>query len=223
MKNKTFLKIGIPIIMVVLLLLIGALVINFVFFQDFPGYDLYNIAEEHFEGNEVKSITYHQMNYLRVENKDVYYPERYDSEKKEMTRPDVVLSWTGNATGIGDKNVYYSDTAENPLFIYCPKYNALYLRENYDYMEDTFVVQDTNVEISLSEIIKKDGASHTTTVHCDDRTYIILVSKTNPNICCRLTAFMENEKAYTCIDFGYEAWALSDSVIKKLAKAGFTL
>ncbi len=222
-NKNAFLKIGLPIIIVVLVLLVGALVLNFTVFRDFPSYDRYNVAKEQFTGDEIASLIYDGVTYTRVKNKDVYYPERYDLEKKEMTRPDVVLSWSGNATGLGTKTVYYSDTAENPLFIYSPRFNDLYLREDYNYMADTFVVEGTEIEISLSEIMTADSASHTTEIPCDDRTYIILVSKTNLNICCRLTAFMENGKAYTCIDFGYEAWALSDSLVERLTKAGFDL
>lgn len=82
------------------------------------------------------------------------YPVTADTEN------DVLLSWSGEKYSVNyPDNVtrYRSYTAENPVFIYLTNLDdcfiySVYFREDYDYTKDTFVIDDTDVEIILENI-----------------------------------------------------------------------
>ena len=60
---------------------------------------------------------------------------------REIPEDDVLVGWDALPFGIGYLDKYYSYTNDNPVFIYISRYNELYLRNDYKYETDTFVME----------------------------------------------------------------------------------
>ena len=58
------------------------------------------------------------------------------------------IGWTG------DRFVYsefYGDSAESPVFVYVPNSGHTFLREDYDYTTDTFLVEGTEITLCFAD------------------------------------------------------------------------
>ncbi len=112
---------------------------------------------------------------------------------------------------------YYSYTVDSPVFIYCALTGDFFIHENYDYMQDVFVIKGTNDEIMLSDVYE-DFSSYTDT-SVKKEFSVTLHSKAYPALELRFHAhhidgvwFIENN-LYT--------WKASDAFIALLIKNGF--
>ena len=68
---------------------------------------------------------------------------------------DMLISWEWELLGMGFLHLYYSNTSDNPMFIYeiQTDYIELYIREDYNYETDTFVVEGTDQSFVFSDML----------------------------------------------------------------------
>lgn len=92
-------------------------------------------------GNKTHHIVYADSKYL-LHDESIISVEISD---------DIFLGWVGSWFGYVNK--YYSSTMDNPLFIYETRMDFLYLREDYDFHTDYFVIDGTDSEILFSNAI----------------------------------------------------------------------
>lgn len=116
-----------------------------------------------------------------------------DLNNKKNVEGDIFLSWDSNV--FGDFLVYYAETEENPLFIYETCSGDIFIREDYDYKSDTFVLEGTDLSIVFSECLTETytcsdlmGASHSNE--------LTFVSKTNSRLKLLLKVFEQDGKWY---------------------------
>ncbi len=129
-----------------------------------------SIRDSHmFDGD---TFVYQNMRYFPVEN-GRYFQVQHSG--------DVMISWS--KSWLTEDN-YYADTFDSPLFVYDMRAN-LYFREDYEYLSDTYVIQDTEIEVIYSEIFDSEDtltdwniSSENASFYCE----IPMQSKTNSNI-----------------------------------------
>ena len=92
----------------------------------------------------------------------IYYLDKYDlfylgthSSPNESKNEDILLSWNGSRFAY--TQTFYSDTTESPLFIYEKQFCKVYLREDYDFKSDIFVIAGTNSKIVFSDAITENA------------------------------------------------------------------
>ena len=68
---------------------------------------------------------------------------------------DVLIGWEWELFGMGFLHLYYSNTSDNPMFIYENQtdYIELYIREDYNYETDTFVIEGTDQSFVFSDML----------------------------------------------------------------------
>lgn len=109
--------------------------------------DLHNKIECVWGEDDPSHIIYQGKRYIYVGTTGTFMVKSTTYEHYE----DVLLSWNGNRY-FGYIDTYYSDTADNPVFIYNARNPYVFLREDYDYLTDTFVIDDTDEEIVVEDI-----------------------------------------------------------------------
>ena len=62
---------------------------------------------------------------------------------------DVLVGWTPSLYFYK----YYSNTEDNPVFIYEANFDKLYIRDDYDYKTDTFIIEGTDHSFVFSDML----------------------------------------------------------------------
>lgn len=73
---------------------------------------------------------------------------RVRESTSEIPKDDVLVGWDSLPLGMGYLDKYYSYTGDDPVFIYISRYDELYLRDDYDYETDTFVMDGSEFVFS---------------------------------------------------------------------------
>lgn len=110
----------------------------------------------------------------------------------------------------------FSETLENPLFIYTLGSDSnLYLRQDYNYQADTFVLENTNDEIIWKNIFgDKQNISHT-----PSNTGVTLHSKQHPRIKANIEIISIDNQWYIELS-DFQIWRPSDEFLKILFDNG---
>ncbi|MBO5789391.1 MAG: hypothetical protein J6R42_05540 [Clostridia bacterium] len=156
-------------------------------------------------GRPYDESLHYQIQYVGNENGDpchlIYQGETYlyagplstfhvDDDKQN----DVILSWNGHRYW-GYVDVYWSDTEQNPVFIYRTRAGGpVYFHEDYDYKKDTFVIGDSGAEMVLEDIC--DAKAYT--IKAEQTTQVTISSKQYPRI-----------KLHLCLTYAENQWYLS--------------
>ena len=56
--------------------------------------------------------------------------------------------------------VYYSDSIDSPTFIYCTRGNNVWVREDYNYDQEVFTIDGTNIEYIYSDVFDRNSVEH---------------------------------------------------------------
>ena len=134
----------------------------------------------------------HCMEYMNAK----YYPDDllelkngYRLTTEEDHYGYVFLSWNGSRWAY--INTYYSTQAENPLFIYEATSTDLYLREDFDYRSELFVVDGTDAEIAFSEAFPSVSDEWAPGGRLSD-TNLVMCSKTVPQLQVNLRLLLKD-------------------------------
>ena len=175
--------------------------------------DIVKIVTEEVDGIVYTSkLIYNNVEYIRDEKELFYVTTPNLSSIPDES--DTAISWSGFR--FGHSTVYYSETSMNPLFIYTPvSFHDLYLRSDYDYMIDTFLIDGTDMEISISSIIGFDNKADSFPVSHESAVNVRLISQTNSRIKCDLEIFEYNDSWYSIAGQFYMS-ELSSEIVQEL-------
>lgn len=145
---------------------------------------------------------------------EVFLPFSADFLFVEQSDEDIFLGWNGSWWGF--QNQYYSDKADNPLFIYETRIDCLYFHEDYDYTKDTFVIENTAAEIVWEDIFvfEYDEVDFVDPINVD------LYSKQCSRIKASLKLSCIDNKWYVCLSGQNFVRSASDEFVKIISENG---
>jgi hypothetical protein len=129
------------------------------------------------------------------------------------------LGWYSQFPFFPDMHFYAFDE-EAPLFIFCDNSNfgsyvlGLCVRSDYDIYNEVFTVDNTDIEISLSDAMTKSDVEVTDIKH-EEHTFLTMLLKDDPRIQVELQGpYRHNDKWY--FRWSGEAWLISDDLASML-------
>lgn len=143
--------------------------------------ELYNKVEFVSVENEQHYVIYQNAKYYLDDNGFFQVTESHDA----IDENDVRLGWNGKMY----KNDYYSNTQEQPIFIYNLRLQEVYFREGYNYRSDLFIIEGTDSKICFSDAIVGIDSYFDSLVSGENEMNITLRSETNPRVCAPLELF----------------------------------
>lgn len=153
----------------------------------------------------------HHIEYLG----DTFFPFYEDIIFVEKLEDDVFLGWNGSWWGY--QNKYYSSLMESPVYIYETRTNCLYFREDYDYLVDNFVIENSSAEIIWRDIFYSKQTSFDFVNPVNVRLY----SKQCPRIKAELQIVCVDDQWYLSSPNTQIVWVASDEFVKILSENGF--
>ncbi len=112
-----------------------------------------------------------------------YLPEYNDTELVLDSRFDLTA---------------YAETKDNPLYLSIGRGDIAYLRENYDYKNDEFVIRGTEVSFPLANLLLSEKKNPEINPYIEglEKSEIIISSKNYERIVCPLIIYEYNGKTY---------------------------
>ena len=168
--------------------------------------DLHNQIKLFYEDDQL-CLLYQGEKYICVGNTklfDVDYP--YDTN-------DVLLSWNGYRY-IWYIDNFYSNTTDNPVFIYNSRVHDVFFHEDYNYLKDVFIIEDTDIEIIFEDIFKLEESK----IKFINANEIVLESKKIPRIKIRLNLVSLQDNVYISLPDSDTVWQCSDAFVEALKK-----
>ena len=109
---------------------------------------------------------------------------------------------------------FYSESLESPVFIYTlGSDTSVYLKQDYEYCTDAFVVEETDTEIVWKDIF----SSKTKHLRFSNSITVNLYSKQHPRIKTSLEIAFIDEQWYVRVLGSQETWIPSNEFIKILS------
>ena len=133
---------------------------------------------------------------------------------------DVELGWYFNFP-ITFGAYYYSNRLENPLYMYCSATDEVYIREDYDYESDIFVIEGTDIEIVFSEAFTQKIMKKNSSISYSNTTSFLWHSKSEPELQIYAEIFNQNNSWYMNVT-PVEAWELSNDFVSLLLENKIT-
>ena len=145
---------------------------------------------------------------------DIFTATKYYSVANEN---DVKLGWYYS---FPFTTYFYSDRIDNPIYIYTIGSDTnVYLRQDYDYKSDSFIIDNTFDTIVFSEAIIGACFEYNSSIRVDELIEISLYSKEHPNLKISLHLFRNDEN--WCLVFPTnEAYIISPSLESILINNG---
>lgn len=135
----------------------------------------------------------------------------------KIPKDDVLVGWNALPLGIGYLDKYYSYTNDNPVFIYISRYNELYLRNDYNYKTDTFVIEDSGKEFIFGDMLSlSNDFSYDTFNSYPSQTNICLHSKQYPRLKIQFRLFCVDNIWYVGGESAAALFEISDKLLNML-------
>ena len=136
---------------------------------------------------------------------------------REIQEGDVLVGWDSLPFCVGYLDKYYSDTTENPVFIYLSRLPEVYLRSDYDYKADTFVLTGTDHQFVFSDMFTPSNAfSYDFVDHYTDEVDITLYSDMYPRLQISFRIFCKNNIWYAGGNSNFALFEVSDELLGML-------
>ena len=162
-------------------------------------------------GENNSELLYQGDKYYETPIFDVFKPTEYSGVKFEN---DIEL---GLYYSFPFSTMFYSNTSENPAFIYTiGGKTSMYLKQDYDYSTDVFVVENTDAEIVWEDIFigEKSDVSPSALIR------VYLYSKQYPRIRTYFDLTYVENQWYIFLPNSKNAWIASDGFIDILFENG---
>ena len=177
---------------------------------------LHNKIECVWDDENPSHIVYCGEKYVFVGTTNFFNVDTYRvADNYYLSYEDTPLSWNGYRY-FGYIDEYYSDTSENPIFIYNERLGYVYFHENYDYLSDTFVVEGISSEIVWNDIFL-DKQEY---VDFEKSIEITLYSKQYSRIKTHLKLSCIENQWYASLPDSKEIWTISDEFVEILDENG---
>ena len=136
-----------------------------------------------------------------------------------------IISWNGLRFVIFYVHFYYSNTENNPDWIYnFTISHGTYLREGYDYKDKNFLLEGLDITFNYGDLFDENG--QTDVVEYDiysDQRYINLVFEEHPELYLIMDLYCENGEWYGMFNIEsntYEKIKLSNELVAILLEKG---
>lgn len=157
-------------------------------------------------------IVYNGEKYIYVGTLKSFPVSTYEvDDNYYLSYNDTLLGWNGNRY-FWYIDEYYSDTADNPIFIYNDRLYLVFFHENYNYLTDVFVIRNTNEEIQFKNIL----TSKCEYFDFSNPISIEISSKQYPRIKANIKLECINNQWYLSFPDSKEVWIPSDEFIRLL-------
>lgn len=169
-----------------------------------------------------RNITFIERNdekYLLYQGNEYYESSIFTTTEgnvltNEPNENDVELGWYYS---FPFSTRFYSDKSENPLYIYTTGSDRnFYLRQDYDYFTDTFVIENTNIQIVWEDIFGFEQSYF----YFANPIRVALHSKQCPRISAYFDLVSVGDQWYLSFIGSQTVWTLSDQFIKILLQNG---
>ena len=127
---------------------------------------------------------------------------------------DVLVSWS-SALYFFD---YYANRAENPTYIYVPRYPWIYIRSDYDYMADTYTVENTEISFVLSDAMT--SVPYEIGVLPGNAATITMISEECAKLRLTFTVARKDGYWYAVRKDDKSYWLLTDAFAERLSQQG---
>ena len=151
--------------------------------------------------------------YIVYQNNKYKFVEKSSFIRIDKDKEDILVSWNGYRY-VGYIDLYYSNTLNNPLFIYYKTW--FFLREDYDFTKDTFLIENTNAKIVLEDAFK----SNANTFDFVNPVEVVLHSKQCPRVKIYLNLVCVKKQWYLSSLYSQDVWTASDEFIEILSQNG---
>ena len=163
-----------------------------------------------------------------------YEENRYDEERLNLfdrkaieryeAKEDVLISWESLSkyVPVWYLDEYYSYTTDNPIYIHMPRLHAVFLRSDYNYESDTFILEGTERGFVFSETFFASDFAYDHVLralysHSQD---ITLYSAQYPQLQMSLSIFCEDGIWYAGGGHDEAIFEMSDAFVQLLADNG---
>ena len=184
--------------------LLMVLIFLFVFFACSPqSNDKLNILlEEHSDlVGKVQYVSKEDNDGYDVIYEEIYYNQSHlfqvREDSREIPENDILIAWDTLPFGLWYLDEYYSYTADAPIFFYLSRTNDVFIRDDYNYETDVFVIEGTEQKFVFSDMFTSSNAiPYAYPIPNKDGTDITLYSETCPRLQIPLRLFCENDIWY---------------------------
>ena len=103
----------------------------------------------------IEYLTYQNATYYRSKLDFLWDngPTPYDMEHCKDAHKYAYIGWTGSRFWY--HSFFYADSLNNPAFLYSSRTAKTYLREDYDYHVDDFLIEEINETIIFQDVFSK--------------------------------------------------------------------
>lgn len=105
----------------------------------------------------------------------------------------VYIGWTGSRFGY--HSLIYGNSLNTPIFLYSSRTGKIYLREDYDYRSDVFLIEKTEETLNFRDDILDTDYCNTNLFNRESKE-IILSSVTHPSLWVKLFVVKDEDKWY---------------------------
>lgn len=178
---------------------------------------LHNQIEFVWKENDISYVIYQGNKYIFIGTTNFFSVDTYevDVNSYKSYEDDILLSWNGYRY-YGYIDEYYSYTLDSPIFIYNARLNWVFFREDYNYIKDTFVIDEIAEEIIWEDIFNSPQNSFDFT----DPIKVVLSSKQCPRITTYVKLMCVKNQWYLSLADSEDVWTPSDKFIKILSENG---
>lgn len=168
---------------------------------------------------KVQVVSDDESNYhVEYEGKEYYTDKlslfRVRDNRNRIPEGDVLVGWDSLPLGIWYLDMYYSYTSDDPMFIYISRYDETYIRNDYHYETDTFVIQDTDQQFVFSDMFTlSDAFTHQIYMHYKDEMDLILYSDMCPRLQIPLRLFCADDVWFAASDCGSALFEVSNELL----------
>lgn len=127
---------------------------------------------------------------------------------------DVLVSWSSALYYFE----YYANRAENPTYIYVPRYTWIYIRSDYDYMADTYTVENTEISFVLSDAMT--SVPYELGVLSGNTATITVISQECAKLRLTFTVARKDGYWYAVREDDKSYWRLTDAFAEELSQQG---
>ena len=162
-----------------------------------------------------ENVTFDERNgeqYVLYQGKEYYTTSLFTATEAygQVNENDVEL---GYYYSFPFSTKFYSDSSENPVFIYSIGGDTnLYLRQDYDYKSDTYVVGDTSKTVVFAEVLTKSDCSYDDLQNHGEPIKLVISLKNHSNMKLSLQLVRKNNIWYV-IDANKESYVVSQSFL----------
>ena len=165
-----------------------------------------------------ENVTFDERNgeqYVLYQGKEYYTTSLFTATEayRQVNENDVEL---GYYYSFPFSTKFYSDSSENPVFIYSIGGDTdLYLRQDYDYKSDTYVVGDTSKTVVFAEALTKSDCSYDDLQNLGEPIELVMSLKNHPNMKLSLQ-LVEKNNIWYAIDANKESYVVSRAFLDLL-------